>query len=181
MRRRLAKIAILAVLVLALAWWTRAPGPGAAPRSPSPQGSESAAQSAPPVGGGPAAGPYASEEPSRLADRLNAPGADIASDLHVLNDVFASFRSATHGENPVGQNTDITAALTGRNPLGFAFIPPNHPAINKRGELCDRWGTPFFFHQESGTQMEIRSAGPDRRMWTAVDAVLTPGPNQTKL
>ena len=65
--------------------------------------------------------------------------------------------------------------------LGFAFIPPGNPAINARGELCDRWGTPFFFHQLSGSQMEIRSAGPDRKLWTPDDEVLTPGLRQPPL
>jgi hypothetical protein len=76
--------------------------------------------------------------------------------------------------NPVGENSEITAALTGRNRLSYAFILPGSPAINSKGELCDRWGTPFFFHQLSGERMEIRSAGPDRKLWTPDDEVLTP-------
>jgi len=44
--------------------------------------------------------------------------------------------------------------------------------INAKGELVDYWGTPFFFHQLSGTQMEIHSAGPDRQMWTGDDIVI---------
>ncbi len=44
--------------------------------------------------------------------------------------------------------------------------------INAGGELVYSWGTPFFFHQLSATQMEIRSAGPDRVMWTADDLVV---------
>ena len=68
----------------------------------------------------------------------------------------------------------ITAALTGKNPLNFQFIRRDHPAINARGELCDRWGTPFFFHALSGTRMELRSAGPDRQMYTDDDLVFTP-------
>jgi hypothetical protein len=43
--------------------------------------------------------------------------------------------------------------------------------INGKGELVDYWGTPFFFHQLSGTEMEIHSAGPDKVMWTADDLV----------
>ena len=105
---------------------------------------------------------------------LNSPATDIRADLRLLNDIFMHYRSAVHGDNPIGDNVDITAVLTGRNRLGFAFIPPNLPAINAQGELCDRWGTPFFFHQISGDEMEIRSAGPDRKMWTADDVVLTP-------
>jgi len=37
--------------------------------------------------------------------------------------------------------------------------------------LVDAWGTPFFFHQLSGHEMEIHSAGPDKIMWTADDLV----------
>jgi hypothetical protein len=43
--------------------------------------------------------------------------------------------------------------------------------INGRGELVDYWDTLFLFHQLSGTEMEIRSAGPDKIMWTADDLV----------
>ena len=42
---------------------------------------------------------------------------------------------------------------------------------NERGELTDAWGTPYFFHQLSGTEMEIHSAGPDRRMFTGDDLI----------
>jgi len=74
-----------------------------------------------------------------------------------------------------GHHVEITAALAGNNPVRFAFIPPGHRAINARGELVDRWGTPFRFHQLSGTQMEIRSAGPDRKFGTTDDAEFSPG------
>jgi hypothetical protein len=114
------------------------------------------------------------EEPSRLADGLNAPGGDVRTDLRIVDQIFSAYRSALRTGNPVGENAEITAALRGSNRLGFAFIPAGHPAINAKGELCDRWGVPFFFHQISGEKMEIRSAGPDRTLWTADDAVFTP-------
>jgi hypothetical protein len=116
----------------------------------------------------------APEESSRLADGLNSPSGDIHADLRIVNHIFVAYRAALHNGNPVGENSEITAALTGRNRLGFAFIPKDCPAINSKGELCDRWGRPYFFHQISGEQMEIRSAGPDGVLWTTDDAVLTP-------
>jgi hypothetical protein len=91
-----------------------------------------------------------------------------------VNAIFLAYQGALHSGNPVGENSEITAALRGRNRLGFAFIPVDCPAINAKGELCDRWGSPYFFHQLSGEKMEIRSAGPDRRLWTGDDEVLTP-------
>jgi len=116
----------------------------------------------------------AAEAPSELTRGLNAPNTDVAADLRLVNQLFLAYRSATHGLDPVGENAEVTAALRGKNRLGFAFIPAGCPAVNARGELCDRWGTPYFFHALAGNRMEIRSAGPDRVMWTADDAVLTP-------
>ena len=118
--------------------------------------------------------PADSEAPSHLADGLNSPTGDIHADLRIINAIFNAYRGSVRSGNPVGENSEITAALAGRNKLGFAFIPKNCPAINSKGELCDRWGKPYFFHQISGEQMEIRSAGPDRTMWTSDDEVLTP-------
>ena len=113
-------------------------------------------------------------ERSRLADDLNLATGDIHRDLRALNEIFIAYRTALRTGNPVGENGEITAALVGRNKLGYAFVPADSPAINARGELCDRWGSPFFFHQLSGERMEIRSAGPDRKLWTGDDEVLTP-------
>ncbi|MFM9080246.1 MAG: hypothetical protein ACKOTE_08970 [Opitutaceae bacterium] len=89
--------------------------------------------------------------------------------------LLEAFRTSFPREgNPVGSNAEITAALQGNNPAGVAFLPRGHRAVNAAGELCDRWGTPFFFHAESARRMEVRSAGPDRRLWTEDDAILTP-------
>jgi hypothetical protein len=116
----------------------------------------------------------AAEEPSHLADALNSPTGTIQADLRIVSDVVEAFRSNFPRDgNPVGDNTEITAAMTGANKLHLALISAKHPAI-KNGQLCDRWGTPFFFHAESATKMEIRSAGPDKKMWTDDDVVFAP-------
>ena len=113
--------------------------------------------------------------PSPLADELNSSGTTIQRDLQIINGVLLAWQTNFHEQgNPVGDNAAITAALTGKNPLNFQFIRRDHPAINARGELCDRWGTPFFFHALSGTRMELLSAGPDRQMYTDDDLVFTP-------
>lgn len=107
--------------------------------------------------------------------QLNSPSSTIAADLQIISDVLETFRTNFPAlGNPVGENSEITTVLTGGNPLHLAFIPRNHPAIDSHGALCDRWSTPFFFHQLSSSQMEIRSAGPDRKLWTSDDVVLTP-------
>ena len=85
--------------------------------------------------------------------------------------VIANYGSR-YGGNPVGDNVEITSALNGGNTNGAKFITEESGLrINARSELVDYWGTPFFFHALSGKDMEIRSAGPDRTMWTADDLV----------
>lgn len=76
------------------------------------------------------------------------------------------------GGNPVGPNPEITRALAGDNPAQVNFLNADDGLrMNSNGELVDPWGTPYFFHQLSGTEMEIHSAGPDKIMWTADDLV----------
>ncbi len=109
------------------------------------------------------------------ADRLNAPDHPPAEDLQIVAEFISLYRRALGG-NPTGQNEDITAALTGmtdpEHPAGRVF-PPNSPAI-KGGQLVDRWGTPFWFHPVSAHKMEIRSAGPDKQLFTVDDLLLSP-------
>jgi len=112
---------------------------------------------------------------ARLADDLNLPSNTVQQDLAILGSVFAAYRSIYPGRgNPIGDNREITDTLLGANPNAIPFLRAGHRAINPRGELCDRWGTPLFFHAESGAKMEIRSAGPDRLRWTADDITLNP-------
>jgi hypothetical protein len=76
------------------------------------------------------------------------------------------------GGNPVGTNPEFTKQLTGDNPKHINFISPEAGMrVNDSGELVDPWGTPYFFHQISGSDTEIRSAGPDKIMYTADDIV----------
>jgi hypothetical protein len=80
--------------------------------------------------------------------------------------------NAAFGENPVGTNPEITAALAGKNPKQINFISPEAGLrVDADGAMLDGYGTPFFFHQLSGQKMEIRSAGADRKMWTFDDEV----------
>ena len=112
---------------------------------------------------------------AHLADQLNSPSGDIRRDMSIVASLFAAWRSNYPGRgNPFGDNRELTSKLMGNNSNGIIFLREGNPAINQQGELCDRWGTPFFFHAESGTRMEIRSAGPDRKLWTADDVTIIP-------
>ena len=102
------------------------------------------------------------------AARLNSADSDAHEDVMILELLLSHYRRA-YEQNPVGLNHEIVRALAGGNAKRAAFLAPGHPAVNGEGELVDRWGTPFFFHQLSGTEMEVISAGPDREMWTGDD------------
>lgn len=75
------------------------------------------------------------------------------------------------GGNPTGTNAEIVKTLNGGNPHGVRYLPQEHLRLNDQGELLDTWGTPYFFHQMSAQQMEIRSAGPDKTLWTRDDII----------
>jgi hypothetical protein len=49
------------------------------------------------------------------------------------------------------------------------FLPAHHPVFNEQGQLVDRWGTPLFFHATARDRLDIRSAGPDKSLWTEDD------------
>lgn len=122
--------------------------------------------------------PAPAAERSPLADALNRNDRTADQDLEVVASLFASYQDLLH-ELPVGTNAEITAALAGDNGHGHAPLPADHPAINDAGELTDRWGTPFFFHQLAADQVEIRSAGPDHRMYSEDDFVWPQHAEQT--
>ncbi len=127
------------------------------------------------------------EPPSPLSPQPIATGTDGAVDddsgerpadlgpVTVLENHRAAFRqyALKYGGNPVGDNAEITAALRGQNPRQSVFLTARDGLrVNSEGQAVDVWGTPYFFHQLSRTEMEIRSAGPDHRMWTSDDLVL---------
>jgi hypothetical protein len=123
--------------------------------------------------------------PSDLASRAASPNpsraaiattneAETLPPLTVLDKARVAIHNynATFGENPIGTNPEITAALTGKNPKQLNFVTPESGLrVNDKGELVDAYGTPFFFHQLSAKEMEIHSAGMDRKMWTFDDLV----------
>jgi hypothetical protein len=75
------------------------------------------------------------------------------------------------GTNPVGTNSEIMKAVMGGNSKEAKLGPPEGQSLNGQGELVDRWGTAYFFHQMSATHMEIHSAGPDKTFGTPDDLV----------
>lgn len=166
MTRRSHLIVALAIVVLAI-WILRPQRDAGSPHIATPSADEAFPPSS--------LHPQLAAERSTLADALNAPAADPRSDLRTIALILDTFRSNFPRDgNPTGNNAEITAVLTGRNRLRLSLVPADHPAINARGELCDRWDTPYFFHAESATRMSLRSAGPDRQLWTPDDVEHVP-------
>jgi hypothetical protein len=97
--------------------------------------------------------------------------ADPLQSIYAVEQLFADYRYA-YKENPVGsENAEITEQLLGKNPKRIVFIDPRCAAL-RGNQLVDQWGSPFFFHAVSGQQMQVRSAGPDRQLWTADDVLV---------
>ncbi len=181
---------LLAVLLLALAalvvWLyqavTSASRTSPASQQPAASAPAAAAPKAPPPFLSGAASPAARPKPApidpglqAMADDLHKPDSSPQHDLEILSQLLTEYSKA-HGSNPIGSNADITEAFLGGDdaPSG-RFFPRSHPSV-RNGQITDRWGQPYWFHPNSGSQMEIRSAGPDKQLFTADDVVLNPSP-----
>jgi hypothetical protein len=119
-------------------------------------------------------------QPASLADRAgrlvpeSSPSVQLPPET-VLQNVQRAVRKygEMFGGNPVGTNPEITGQLSGNNPRHMNFITSEAGMrVDADGNLVDAWGTPYFFHQISGSEMEIHSAGPDKVMWTPDDLVV---------
>ena len=100
---------------------------------------------------------------------LNSVETTVQDDIAIVAELLREYRRHLGG-NPVGENDEITAALLGANPKHLACLPPGPAAwLDGSGRLLDRWGTPYFFHALTGSDMEIISAGPDRELFTTDD------------
>lgn len=91
--------------------------------------------------------------------------------LQAVQDTLENFRYIVKNSAPAGLNTEVTNALLGKNQKRWAMIDQNHPRINNAGELVDQWGTAYEFHNVSLTLVEVRSAGPDRIIYTDDDII----------
>jgi hypothetical protein len=105
-----------------------------------------------------------------LADYANSkttPEHDLTSLAQLMDNFTVLVKTAT--DRPLSSNDEWSQALRGLNPSRQPFLPDKHIIFNPEHQLIDRWGTPLFFHAEAKGQYAIRSAGPDRRLWTADD------------
>lgn len=117
------------------------------------------------------------ERPVLAWERLLAADGSAAEDLAALADLTTSYLQSGPGgsRRAIGFNEDLAAALTDGDALGESALPAAHPAL-RDGRLIDRWGTPWQVHPLAEASLQLRSAGPDRRLYTADDLVKPPAP-----
>lgn len=94
-------------------------------------------------------------------------------EIEILQELIALNQRAQPGST-LGDNGDITLALVGNSAQG-AWLPRQSPRI-RDGQLLDRWGTPYWFHPNAANQIEIRSAGPDKNLFSSDDIILNGSP-----
>jgi hypothetical protein len=170
--RFLAWSAVLAAVLLAVFLLRPRTPPSAAERSaPAPLvASQSAAPSPDPSradSNRPGGAPFA----ERILADYASPSRPPQEDLRDLARTLENFALLVKGSNPLplGANEEIAAALRGKNKAALRAVADDHRIFNASGQIVDRWETPLYFHAASRDRLEIRSAGPDRQMWTADD------------
>ncbi len=118
---------------------------------------------------------------SPLAAELNSPDYDARHDVATLHTMLRQYLRITQRNPgpPIGNDSDLARAFTGHNPMKLIVLPTPHPALSPDGRLVDRWGTSYFIHPRGNLAFEIRSAGPDRKLFTIDDLIENPGTAHT--
>lgn len=108
---------------------------------------------------------------SLILKNYASPSQTPQQDLADMSHVLGNFALLVKGDQPIplGANEEIAAALRGKNRTQLRFVPDDAPCFNAKGQIVDRWQMPLFFHAEARDKIDIRSAGPDKQMWTADD------------
>ena len=116
------------------------------------------------------------EDVSPLAPELNSDRFPAQHDVDVLHTLLRQYlrRLGRREALPIGNDSDLAKVLGGQNPMKYVTLPANHPAFAPDGRLRDRWGTPYFVHPLAPGSFEIRSSGPDRKMFTSDDLIADP-------
>lgn len=112
----------------------------------------------------------------KLLHNYASEGTTLRDDLQGISRLSLSYITLVknHANRPIGCNADLADAFRGKNPYKQRFLPDTHPVFNAEGQLIDRWQTPLFIHTLSAGRWDIRSAGPDKKLWTTDDLQLQP-------
>lgn len=147
-------------------WWARPPAPRPAAEPPG----------SPPPASRPAAGAerFTEDLSAEFLQGYGSAAVTPEKDLEQVKDVVDAFVRSVKipGALPTGSNRELVAALAGENPHRIRFLDPAAPYLNADGELVDRWQVPLFFHFVEADDVGVRSAGPDRVMWSGDDVLM---------
>ena len=158
---------VLAAILAAIVWFAFRPEKPQPAPPPPPVSRETARPTPPELL---EARPATTERPLESWERLFARDGSPQEDRDALADLVTNYLQALPDSRrpPLGTNDEITRALTDKETLGDAALPASHPGII-HGQLVDRWGNPWHFHQQAADLIEVRSAGPDGRLFTTDD------------
>ena len=100
-----------------------------------------------------------------------SPNLSPENDIKVLSETITAFLSIRKNavERPLSANGEWSTALRGLRSGDKPWISKKSPVFDTQHHLVDRWSTPLHFHALGGKRWEIRSAGPDRKLWTRDD------------
>lgn len=102
---------------------------------------------------------------------LHDPSRLPVEDIRLLEGLIVDYLLMAKGNRrPIGLNEDVVFALTEPGRFGVRFMSPVNPAISG-GRLIDRWGEPYHVHAVQSDKLELRSAGPDRELFTSDDVL----------
>lgn len=172
MKRAFILGSIVFTLLLGI-YWLSDSGDYEPPPPPTPAELAAAAAATAPVSAPPPSSPSASDVGTPLAAELHRADSSAQQDVDTLKQIIQQYLEAIQNRPgpPIGDDADLARVLQGRNPLKLVVIPASHPIFSADGRMRDRFGTPYHVHARNSTAIDIRSAGPDRKLFTADDFV----------
>lgn len=93
------------------------------------------------------------------------------NDLEILSNTLTNFLTVSKQAmtRPLSANEEWSAALTGKRLGSEVWISNSQRILDPQKRLIDRWDSPLHFHALGSQKWEMRSAGPDRILWTEDD------------
>lgn len=92
-------------------------------------------------------------------------------DIHLFHDyltnVFILIKNRDSAQYAI--NEDLSSFLLGKNSDGAALVSENSHIFDAEKRIIDRWGTPIHIHTISHNNFELRSGGPDQKLFTEDD------------
>lgn len=92
---------------------------------------------------------------------------DIKLFYNYLTNVFLLIKNRDSAQYAI--NEDLSSFLLGKNSERTALVSKNSHIFDKKKRIIDRWGTPIHIHTISHNNFELRSGGPDRKLFTKDD------------